>query len=60
MHNPESVLENEMHKILWNFGIQTDHQIPARKPDLVIINKIKENLSNSGICHPGGQQNQRK
>ena len=26
MHNPESVLENETHKILSNFEIQTDHQ----------------------------------
>ena len=26
MHKPESVLENEMHKILWDFKVQTDHQ----------------------------------
>ena len=30
-----------MHKILWNFELQTDQQIPARKPDLWIINKKK-------------------
>ena len=30
MHKPESVLENEMHKIPWDFEIQTDHLIPAR------------------------------
>ena len=39
MHNLESVLENETHKILWNFEIQTDHLFPARRPDLVIGNK---------------------
>ena len=39
MHNPESILENEMHKLLWNFEIQTDHLISARRPDLVIIRK---------------------
>ena len=39
MHNPESVLENEMHKLLWDFDIQTDHLISARQPDLIIINK---------------------
>ena len=39
MHKPESVLENEMHKILCDFVIQTDHLIPARKPDLVIVNR---------------------
>ena len=25
MHNPEFVLENEMHKLFWDFEIQTDH-----------------------------------
>ena len=33
MNNPESVLENETHKILWDFEIQTDHLISARRPD---------------------------
>ena len=41
MHNPASVLENDTHKLLWNFDIQTDHLIPARRPDLIIINKTK-------------------
>ena len=31
-HNQESVLNNETHKLLWNFMIQTDHLIPARPP----------------------------
>ena len=37
MHNPESVLENETHKILCDFEIQTDHQISPRQPDLEIV-----------------------
>ena len=41
MHNPAPVLENDTHKLLWNFNMQTDHQIPARRPDLIIINKKK-------------------
>ena len=41
-HNPESVLEKEMHKLLWDFEIQTDHLISTRRPDLVIINKKKK------------------
>ena len=41
MHNTKSVLENETHKLLWDFGIQTDHLISARRPDLIIINKKK-------------------
>ena len=41
MHNPSSVLENDTHKLLWDFNIQTDHLIPARSPNLIIINKKK-------------------
>ena len=41
MLNPAPVLENDTHKLLWDFNIQTDHLIPARRPDLIIINKKK-------------------
>ena len=41
MHNPASVLENDTHKLLWDFDIHTDHLISARRPDLIIINKKK-------------------
>ena len=43
MHNLAPVLENDTHKLLWDFDIQTDHLISARRPDLIIINK-KENM----------------
>ena len=33
MHNTEPVLENETHKILWDFEILRDHSISARRPD---------------------------
>ena len=39
MHNTESVSENELHKILWDFEIQTDHLISSRRLYLVIVNK---------------------
>ena len=42
MHKPESILENEAHKILLNFQVQTGHLIPARRPDVVILNKKKK------------------
>ena len=57
MHNPAPFLENNTHKLLWDFNIQTDHQIPARRPDLIIINKRKENLQNCRLCCPGEPQN---
>ena len=43
MHKPNSNLENKMHKILWDFVIQMDHPIPARRPEQMLINKK--------ICH---------
>ena len=41
MHNPAAVLENKIHKLLWDFNIQTDHLISATRPALIIINKKK-------------------
>ena len=41
MHNPAPVLENNTHKLLWDFDIYTDKRISARRPDLIIINKKK-------------------
>ena len=42
MHKPAPVLENDTHKLLWDFDIHTDHLISDRRPDLKIINKIKK------------------
>ena len=42
MHSPDSVLENETQKILWDFEIQTDHLILAKRPSLEIINYQKK------------------
>ena len=42
MHNTAPVLENDTHKLLWDFDIQTDHLISARRPDLIIINKKRK------------------
>ena len=42
MHNPATVIENDTHKLQWDFNIQTDHLIPTRRPDLIIINNKKK------------------
>ena len=40
MHNAAAaVLENDTHKLLWDFDIQADHLISARRPDLLIKKK---------------------
>ena len=45
MHNPASVLENNTHKLLWDFDIHTDHLISTRRPDLLITNNNKKKRS---------------
>ena len=39
LHIPVPVLENDTHKLLWDFDTHTDHLISARRPDLIIIEK---------------------
>ena len=39
MPNPASVLENETYKLLWDFKIQIDHLISARRSALIIMKK---------------------
>ena len=38
-HQPEAVQENERNNILWDFNIQTDHVIEARRPDKIVTDK---------------------
>ena len=38
-HKPESVLENKTHIIFLDFVVWMDHLIPARRLNLVLINK---------------------
>ena len=39
---PEEVAESENSKILWDFTVQCDRKIEARRPDIVIIDKERE------------------
>ena len=54
MHNQAPILENDMHKLLWDFNIQTDHLIPTGPYN---NQQKKENLQNCRLCCPGGPQN---
>ena len=42
MHNSAPVLEDDTHKLLWDFEIQTDHLISARRPDQTSTKKKKK------------------
>ena len=41
MRKPESVLENDIYKYVWDFDMKTHHLIPARRQDLVLVKKKK-------------------
>ena len=62
MHKNVFILENKTQEFLRDFEIQIDCLIPARRRDLVIINKLinEENLPSSGFCRSGGSQNEKK
>ena len=55
MHKTESILQNETHKILWDFEIQTDHQIPAWS-----VKQKEKNLPFNGFCSSSGPQRENK
>ena len=50
MHKPDSVLENEICKILWDLLTETDHRILNRKPNQEIISNKNKRTSSSGCC----------
>ena len=43
-------MENDSCKILWDVTIQTDHVIEARRPDMVIIDKTKNECNVDSGC----------
>ena len=54
MQSLAAVLENDTHKLLWDFDIQMDYLISVKRPDLIIINKQKKgNLQNCRLCCRG-------
>ena len=52
-HSSRTVLNNEKHIIFCDFEIPAYHITPGRRPDLVIVNKTKENQPNCKLCRPG-------
>ena len=59
-HEPESVLEDEDYKILWDFSIQTDHAIEARRPDLVVLDKKERSCKITDFAVPGDSRIEEK
>ena len=51
-HVPESVLENDDYKLLWDFSVRTDHEIGARRPDMMIIDKRDRSCQITDVAIP--------
>ena len=48
MNKQESVLEKERHQMSWDFEVQINHLMPARRADLVIIKKKRKKRKKKG------------
>ena len=59
-HDPESASENEDYKILWDFSIQIDHVIEARRPELVVVDKKKRSCKIIDFAVPGDSRIEEK
>ena len=51
-HQPEQVVENNSTKILWNFPIQTDHEVINNKPDIIAMVKINKTANLIAVAVP--------
>ena len=49
-------MENDKCKILWNFTIQTDHIIQARRPDIVLVNKQERTCQLIDVACPADRK----
>ena len=59
-HEPESILENEDYKILWDFSIQTDHVIETWRPDLIVVGKKERSCKIIDFAVPGDSRTEEK
>ena len=52
-HQPGGVVETTNVKILWDVNIQTDNEIQARRPDIVVVNKKERKCYIIDFAVPG-------
>ena len=50
---PEGVMESQDFKVLWDFMIQCDRLIQARRPDIFVVDKKKKEVKLIDIAIPG-------
>ena len=54
-HKPEPVIETATIKFLWDFTIQTDREIQARRPEIVLVNR-KDSLRAGSLAGLGKEK----
>ena len=55
-HEPDGFIENKGYKILWDFTIQCDTMIEARRPDIVVIDKTRKEVKIVDVTIPGDER----
>ena len=58
-HQPETALENESFKLLYDFNVLTDKKITARRPDIIVVDKKKQTYNNYRCFLPSRQEYQK-
>ena len=51
-HQPTQVAENNSTKFLWNFSIQTDHEVINNKPAIIVVDKINKTANLIEVAVP--------
>ena len=59
-HRADKVVENKDVKVLWNFNIQVDKFIEARRPNIIFVRKKKTECVIIDIAVPGDIRTQMK
>ena len=52
-HTPERVVENEGLEVLWDFNVQSDRIVEARRPDIIFVDKRANEAKMIDIVIPG-------
>ena len=56
LHKPQTVCENVNHKLIWDMNIQYDKIRVERRPNIVIVNKMKKTAIITDVAIPGTKE----
>ena len=59
-NRPDCIMDSNDYKIYWDFMIQCDRLIEARKPDVVLIEQRKKEVDITDIAIPGDKRVKKK